>query len=165
MEPLLSGKIPEGQRFTVDGIAVAFGSQLTFKNDLAALDKALITMNVQDNFAEKQKIRGHVRNFPAGGGGYITADRTHISSDLDFDFLNNGLPTPEAIYAFAPTPRLDEDPESETFGEVIMVDTHIILDPSVAFSVVIDIPVALSGLTTSRWYVYLHGQYEFFLDQ
>lgn len=144
MHPLLDGRVPNGQRFNVDGIAVALGTGAN-EGDSIYADGAVVTLNVDDAKGQRQKMRGHPRNFPAGGGAYgMLAQRTNGATDGQTDVINNGLPTPEAIYVLNPA---------------------IVLDPGVSFDVQINIPTALTGLTTLRWYVYLYGLWEFFLKQ
>lgn len=141
MDPLINGELPAGQRATVDAIGVALGDDLDLVDDMGALDEAFLALEVQDGEGEMEKIVGHIRNFPAGGGvfGIVDMDGDTAASVVH---ANNGMPTPLALFG---------------------LDVPVVIEPGVRFRVVIDIPVAITGLTTSRWYVYLHCLYEEFL--
>jgi hypothetical protein len=106
------------------------------------LDGILFTLLVRDNEVEAQKLAGLTRQFPAGGG---VAGGAAIGDDAaTTEKFNNGVPSASAIF---------------------QIDPAIVIDPKINFEVGYEIPTALTGLTTTRVYVYLHGIYEFFLPQ
>lgn len=146
MDPLINGELPAGQRATVDAIGVAFaptvaGVFVDLTDDMGALDEAFLALEVQDGEGEMEKIVGHLRNFPAGGGlyGHVAMDGDSVTTIVHG---NNGIPSPLSLFG---------------------LDVPIVIEPGVRFRVLIDIPTAIAGLTTSRWYVKLHCLYEEFL--
>ena len=137
--PKISNVLPDGQRMRVDGMAVAFPSAYA-QVDVLALDGIVFTLTVRDNEVEAEKLSGLARQFPAGGGVWGAAA---IGDDgVTVEDFNNGLPAADSIF---------------------QIDPAVVIDPKINFEVSFEIPTALTGLTTGRMFVYLHGIYEFFL--
>lgn len=139
MWPVMDGKMPDRQRFLIDGIAIAFPSGYA-QVDAAVLDGIVVTLEVEDGEGQRQKIRGLPRNFPAGGG---VAGAAAIGDDgVTVEAFNNGRPTAQAIYTLNPPQEVA---------------------PNIAFRVDVNIPVALAGITTGRIYGKLTGLWTYFL--
>lgn len=140
MRPKLQGEMPAGQRFNCDGMMLALPSGYTMDADAQALDGSFLSLIVQDQLGESKKLRGLTRTFPAGGGvdGLIALGDDGVTVEP----ISNGLATVAAIYRFDPA---------------------VLVEPKIAFRVDLDIPVALTGLTTGSWVVVLTGLWEFFL--
>ena len=141
MDPLIDGRLPNNQRMIVKSLQCAFPSGYDLGDDTKVLDLMTVKFIVNDNRVEATKLEGLPRDFPAGGGidgSFASGDAT---GNIDQQNFNNGEPTPNAMFFFD--------------------DMPVVIEEQVTFSVEVNIPTALSGLTTGRMYVVLMGQYEF----
>lgn len=137
--PRVSNVLPDGQRMRVDGFAVKLPAAWD-QGDSLALDGIVYTFVVQDNEVDANKLAGLTRQFPAGGGVF---GALAIGDDgVTIEKINNGRASASAVF---------------------QIDPAIVIDPKINFRIDVDIPTALTGLTTGRIYVALYGIFEFFL--
>jgi hypothetical protein len=141
MDPLIDGRLPNNQRMIVKSLQVAFPAAYDLGDDTKVLDQMTVKFIVNDNRVEATKLEGLPRDFPAGGGidgQFASGDAT---GNINQQNMNNGLPTPNAMFFFD--------------------DMPVVIEEQVTFSVEVNIPAVMSGLTTGRMYVSLMGAYEF----
>ena len=141
MDPLIDGRLPNNQRMIVQSLQVHFPAAYDLGDDLKGLDQATVEFIVNDNRVEKSKLEGHPRNFPAGGGIHGVFDSGDLTGNINQQNMVNGWPAPRSMFFFD--------------------DMPVTIEEQVTFEVKINIPTALTGLTSGRWYVVLLGEFEF----
>ena len=141
MHPFIDGRLPVGERMSVERLAISLGTLLEVNDsqDAVLLNASFIKFFVDDGEGDPLKIQGLSRVFPSGAGpmgqGLTTSDLALTSIAW-----TNGVPDRRAMFLF-PVP--------------------IIIKEGRTFRVELNIPAAITALTDVQFYVSLEGPYKY----